>query len=296
MELFRERVSPFIRNHIASLDSTAAAALRLQFEPDSREYEPAPGFADDPLSEEHSDIHPLVDVIHKYPTKILYLTTDECPVYCRYCTRKRKTLMSDGHAMSSPELVATYLAKHTQVNEVIFSGGDPLMLSASDFFERAQFFLNLASIQYLRLHTRAITTAPNLLSEKWVDVFTELKKLYPKKSVAMVLHINTAAEISDAARSKIELLKLLSIPLYSQTVLLRHVNDNAASLAELCRALVRAGVQPYYLHQLDRVTGAAHFEVPDGEARAIYLELKMLIPKTMLPELVRDSKQGKKPL
>lgn len=290
---FRTRISPHIRKHVAGLSEADANAILRQFTPDEIELNEIPGFTDDPLREEDADIHPFPDIVHKYRSKILYLTTDECPVYCRYCTRKRKTLLSLGHQASDLGAITAYLQARPEVCEVIFSGGDPLMLAPADFGVRASALLAVSSIQFLRVHTRAVTTAPALLSSKFIDILTGLRRDFPEKKIAFVLHVNTAAELSGAAGEKIGVLRTLDIPLYSQSVLLRGINDRAEILSALCFALLSAGVQPYYLHQLDRVTGAAHFEVPDDEARAIYHELKMLVPPYMLPKFVRDSKQGK---
>lgn len=290
---FRTRIAVHIRRHAETLDTDARQRLLAQFTPDARELESVAGFDDDPLHEEDADIHPFADVIHKYRAKILYLATDECPVYCRYCTRKRKTLLSNGHAATPLAAIVAYLRAYTEVCEVIFSGGDPLMLPARDLFHRAGEFASVASIRFIRLHSRAVTTAPQLLNERWFNACREFQKAHATIQLALVLHVNTAAELSFEAIQKIQLLKEMNISLYAQSVLLAGINDNAAILSELCVQLVRHGVQPYYLHQLDRVTGSAHFEVPDANARGIYNELKNLIPAYMLPRFVRDSKQGK---
>lgn len=292
-EKFRTRISPFIKRYSQKLDQAAAAALLKQFTPDARELEESNDYSDDPLQEEDADIHPFADVVHKYRGKILYLTTDECPVYCRYCTRKRKTLLSEGHQATPLAEIADYMSRHPEVNEVIFSGGDPLMLPVSDLLLRARFFLGIATVRHLRIHTRAVTTAPDLISAKLLSGIAALKTEFSGKDLTFVLHVNTAAELSDDAREKITALRSLEIPLYAQTVLLAEINADAQILAELCRTLLRAGVQPYYLHALDRVTGSAHFEVAEGDAKRIYHELKTLIPAYMTPRFVRDSKQGK---
>lgn len=293
---FRTRIAPFVRRHAENLCSADAEVLLKQFTPDHRELEDPPGFSADPLHEEDADIHPFPDVIHKYPNKILYLTTDECPVYCRYCTRKRATLLSSGHVATPLEKIFAYLDKNPQINEVIFSGGDPLMLPVRELFYRAEQFLSQPKIRYLRFHTRAATTAPALFSEKFFSGLKELRQRSSDKLIAFVLHINTAAELSNETRHIVRTLHNLGIRSYAQSVLLREINDSSHTLAELCTALAAAMIQPYYLHQLDRVTGAAHFEVPDERARILYAELKELIPAYLLPKLVRDSKQGKFPL
>jgi L-lysine 2,3-aminomutase len=293
---FRTRVSPFIKKHALTLSPGAAEALLQQFRPDARELIDVEGYNDDPLHEEDADIHPFQDVVHKYPNKILYLTTDECPVYCRYCTRKRKTLLSTGHVTTPLIEILAYLRKHPLVNEVIFSGGDPLMLSPSKLTKAMDAFLSLDQLLFLRLHTRALTTSPALFSESLLSSLQALQSKFQQKMIVFVLHINISAELSDAAINAAIMLQNTGIRLYAQTVLLAGINDDARILAELCTQLSRKGIQPYYLHQLDRVTGAAHFAVNDDRAIEIYENLKTLIPPYMLPRMVRDSKQGKKPL
>ncbi len=290
---FRTRISPHVVRHATTLEPAQAEKLLRQFEPDARELENVAGYTDDPLHEEDADIHPFPDVVRKYRSKILYLATDECPVYCRYCTRKRKTLLSTGHNFTPLERIGAYLARHSEINEVIFSGGDPLMLPASQFAQSVHYFLSQPTIRFVRFHSRAVTTSPALVSNKFMAIVSDARRLWPGKQIAMVLHVNLAAELSDEACEKIQALRVLNLPLYAQTVLLSGVNDSADTLAELCLALVKNGVQPYYLHQLDRVTGSAHFEVPESEGKRIYSELAQRVPPYMLPRYVRDSKQGK---
>ncbi|MFZ5627638.1 MAG: KamA family radical SAM protein [Spirochaetota bacterium] len=293
---FRTRISPFVRRHSATLSAEDEVRFLRQFTPDPLELETTAGFSDDPLREDESDIHPFPDVVHKYATKILYLTTDECPVYCRYCTRKRRTLLSQGHDQAQLADILAYLTKRPEINEVILSGGDPLMLPVSDLFGRAEQFLSVPSVHYLRFHTRAATTSPALFSENFFAQLADLQRQNEHKHITFVLHINTAAEISEQTRSIVRRLYDMRIRCYAQTVLLKGINDSSPELAQLCRALAQALVQPYYLHQLDRVTGSAHFEVSDDEARRIHAELTQLLPVYLLPKLVRDSKQGKYPL
>jgi KamA family protein len=293
---FRTRIAPFAARHAATLAADEQARFLRQFTPDPVELEDTAGFSDDPLHEDDTDIHPFPDVVHKYATKILYLTTDECPVYCRYCTRKRRTLLSPGHTRTDIADILHYLTQHPQINEVIFSGGDPLMLRPRDLFERAEHFLAAATITYLRFHTRAATTSPALFSEQFFSGLAQLLQHHPDKHLTFVLHVNTAAELSAESREIVRRLCGVGIRCYAQTVLLKGVNDSCHLLAELCQALAQAMVQPYYLHQLDRVTGSAHFEVGDTDALRIYAELQQLLPVYLLPKLVRDSKQGKHPL
>ena len=293
---FRTRISPHVLRHAETLAATEAARLLAQFTPDARELDDPTGFSDDPLHEEDADIHPFPDIVRKYRSKILYLTTDECPVYCRYCTRKRKTLLSTGHSTTGLSAIADYLQQNPEINEVIFSGGDPLMLPVSDLIERAGYFLSLDTIRFLRLHTRAVTTAPGLVSSKFLHALSDLRLRHHKKQISMVLHINTAAELSRDAIDKAQALREIGVSLFSQTVLLKGINDDAMVLAELCGALTKQNIQPYYLHQLDRVTGSAHFEVSETDGKRIYTQLSLLIPPYMLPRYVRDSKQGKYPL
>lgn len=290
---FRTRIAPYLRRHAATLSKKESELVLKQFMPAVEELRDEPGFSDDPLHEDDRDIHPFPDVVHKYSTKILYLTTDECPVYCRYCTRKRRTLLSKGHKTSALQDVVGYLRDRPIINEVIFSGGDPMMLPVEDIFQRLRTFMELPSIGFVRIHTRALTTAPALFSKKFFILLENLRRDFSQKALHFVFHINTAVEMSAAVRDIVEKLAVHKVRSYAQAVLLKGVNDNAVTLAALLKELVFSGIQPYYLHQLDRVTGSAHFEVSDENARQLYSELKTLVPVYMLPKLVRDSKRGK---
>ncbi|MCS6971591.1 MAG: KamA family radical SAM protein [Leptospiraceae bacterium] len=293
---FRTRIPSFIIRHASTLAPEEAESLLRQFTPDVRELRRVPGFGDDPLHEDDPDIQPFPDVVHKYRNKILYLASEECPVFCRYCTRKRRTLMV-AKVMPTPlAQIASYLESHPEINEVIFSGGDPLMLNRNELLQRLEFFLRLAQIRFVRIHTRAATTAPQLFSQKFLGGLAALRRDFPQKLITFVLHINTAAEISSECREIVKNLKETGIGCYAQSVLLRKINDSPQKLAELFLALYQAGIQPYYLHQLDRVTGSAHFAVSDARARRLYAATKELVPPYILPRLVRDSKQGKFPL
>ncbi|MBV6493581.1 MAG: L-lysine 2,3-aminomutase [Turneriella sp.] len=290
---FRTRISTFVKKQAEALGKEEKEKILRQFTPSLQELLDVKGFRDDPLDEEDADIHPFNDVVHKYPNKILYLTTDECPVYCRYCTRKRKTLLSEGHKATPLTKIVAYLGERPEICEVVFSGGDPMMLPNSDLIHRMHTFLSVESIHYVRIHTRAITTQPSLFSKKFLHALKELKINFLESMIAFVFHINTPYEINPEVQEKIKELRALKIPLFAQSVLLKGVNDDAQILAKLYRVLLSVEIQPYYLHQLDRVTGSAHFEVSDTRAKEIYSKLKELIPPYMLPRLMRDSKKGK---
>ncbi len=291
-EKYRVRISPEVRHLAETLPPKAAARLALQFYPSELELEPADYYTEDPLHEEDSDIHPLPDIIHKYPNKILYLTTSECPVFCRYCTRKRKTLKRQPILGQSLEAATAYVQAHPAINEVIFSGGDPFMLPDRTLLHIAQSFARIPQVRYLRWHTRTLTTLP----KRWrPSLFKTLAKLFQEDIdlFFLVTHINTAEEITDETLRIAAQLRQQGFTLLNQAVLLKGVNDDAILLKELMLKLSAGGITPYYLHQLDRVEGASHFEVPVERGREIFYQLKQSLPIALLPRYVRDSKQGK---
>ena len=287
---YRYRFNPAFKKYASSLDTEKSAAISMQFTPDERELLAVEGYSSDPLHEEDGDIHPLPFVVHKYPNKILLLTTTECPVFCRFCTRKRKTLMASEKAPLDLYALGEYIERHPEVNEVIFSGGDPLMLSDGELEEIFLCLQNQAGIKFIRIHTRVVTTLNRRINKPFLQLLRAQRGLY---HLAMVLHINHPAEVSEQSIEKIKELKEAGVALYSQSVLLRGVNDNAEILGSLFLLLSETGVHPYYLHQLDKIEGSHHFYVPIEEGVELMKEVRTLLPPYMLPRYVSDSKSGK---
>ena len=293
LEKFRYKIPVFLKNKLNTLNEEDQNRILRQFSPDIRELERDIDFTEDPLHEEDPDIHPDENLIHKYKSKILVLTSSQCPVYCRYCTRKRRTMKNiSGNRIASDEILL-YLSKKPFIQEVIFSGGDPMMLSEKRLFQLIEAACSFKNIKFIRFHTRAATTMPSRFSEKFFENLQFFKNQYPDKVFAMVFHINHAAEIFEETIQILQKLQSIKILLFSQSVLLKEVNDDAAILSALFQKLMFLQIQPYYLHSLDYVEGSSHFLVQPEKAYNIMKELRNLIPPYMLPRFVKDSKQGK---
>ena len=298
---FRVHISEFTRKRIRESALPDSLRIARQFFPSLRELKDHPDHTLDPLREEDQDIHPLPYLIHKYPSKLLVLAADVCPVYCRYCTRKRKTMLINGaHESLNPgkhthlKNIKKYIRRHSRINEVIFSGGDPFMLSDKKIFFLSETILKEKSITFLRYHTRAVTSIPRRFSENFFDSLASIKTRYPQKPISFVFHINHPAELSEESLKIFDKLHQTGCHLFSQSVLLRRVNDDADVLSCLFRELMKNHIHPYYLHQLDAVEGASHFHVPIKTGIQIMDELKRILPPYMIPRYVQDSKKGKK--
>ena len=289
---YKTRVSPFSKKIIQSSPLADGLKIARQLYPSLKELNTNVEYKADPLNEDDTDIQSTPNVIHKYPQKILIITTGECPVYCRYCTRKRKTLMREEPEEINYEQVDLYLKKNPQIREVILSGGDPFMLSTTRLQYLSEFFLKREQIQFFRYHTRTPTMLPSRFNEDLLSTLEGLKNNY-NTIQAFVLHINHTSELTPESEMIIKTLIRFGYYVYSQSVLLRRVNDDAQTLADLCIRLKSIGVQPYYLHHLDKVEGAEHFLVSLEEGQAIVHTLRQLIPPYMMPRYVKDSKQGK---
>ncbi len=297
---YRIRVSNFILERIKKSAFPDALRIARQFFPSTLELQGQPHYASDPLQEEDADIHPLPYLIHKYPSKLLLLTTDLCPIYCRYCTRKRKTITIHDKAtkinltdFTHLKKIKKYIRANLKINEVIFSGGDPFVLSNQILLILSEAILREKTISFLRYHTRAATSIPHRFSTEFFDTFKGIKTKYPSKVIAFVFHINHYSELSKESSEIFKKLDDMGYPLFSQSVLLRRINDDADTLSHLFKELMRNHIQPYYLHQLDKVEGASHFNVSIQKGKKIMEELKQMIPPYMFPKYVRDSKKGK---
>lgn len=293
---FRYRISKHIKDSFDDQNNPVHKKVLAQFTPaEKKETTDVLGFTEDPLQEENNSINPVPNVIHKYPKKALILTTSKCPVYCRYCTRKRKTLKGKAVAYNL-NAALKYVKKKSAINEVIFSGGDPLMLPISELKSLAFQFAKIEHIHYLRWHTRALTTLPEKINSHFIDMIDQLQKTFPHKTFIMVTHINLAAEITAKAKASIKKLQNTSLKLLNQSVLLKNINDSIKDQEELIFALIKCKIRPYYLHQLDRVEGSAHFEVPISKGIEIMKQLQKKVPAWAMPRYVQDSINGKTPL
>ncbi|EOC1531459.1 EF-P beta-lysylation protein EpmB [Cronobacter turicensis] len=244
------------------------------------EFVAAPGFTTDPLEEQNSVVPGL---LHKYHNRALLLVKGGCAVNCRYCFRRHFPYADNQGNKRNWQAALDYIAAHPELDEIIFSGGDPLMAKDHELEWLVANIEALPHIKRLRIHSRLPIVIPARITDALVRLLGETRL-----QVLLVNHINHAQEIDDAFRTGMTKLRAAGVTLLNQSVLLKGVNDNAATLAALSNALFDAGVMPYYLHVLDKVQGAAHFMVSDDEARAIMRELLSQVSGYLVPKLARE--------
>jgi EF-P beta-lysylation protein EpmB len=240
-----------------------------------------PGFGKDPVGDLAALAGP--GVLHKYQGRALVITTGACAIHCRYCFRRHFPYAETQGSGADWAQVLDYLSRDDSIEEVILSGGDPLALNDSRLAALSEGLDRIAHLRRLRIHTRLPIVLPERVDH---DLLTWLGATRLKP--VMVLHANHARELDAGVDTALSRLRAAGVCLLNQSVLLRGVNDSVGALRELSERLFSAGVLPYYLHLLDRVQGAAHYEVSDAQARALLLDLAAQLPGYLLPRLVRE--------
>lgn len=255
--------------------------LLRQVLPLADEGERVNGYVGDPLEEASATLQ--TGLIRKYRSRALLMVTGQCAINCRYCFRRHFPYQEHRLSPAQRAEVIRTLAATPEINEVIFSGGDPLVASDRLLARWAEALAEVPTLKRLRLHTRLPVVVPQRVDEAllaWLDAS-------PLQTV-MVLHINHPNEIDDAVRQACARLRGAGVTLLNQSVILRGVNDCADTLADLSERLFEAGVMPYYLHAFDPVAGAHHFDTSDDRARALTRELLARLPGFLVPRLVRE--------
>ncbi|WP_158785102.1 EF-P beta-lysylation protein EpmB [Pantoea sp. BAV 3049] len=254
--------------------------LLLQVITQSQEFVDAPGYSTDPLDEQTSVVPGL---LHKYRNRALLLVKGGCAVNCRYCFRRHFPYSDNQGNKRNWQQALEYIRQQPELDEIIFSGGDPLMAKDHELDWLIAQLEQIPHIKRLRIHSRLPVVIPGRITSALC------KRLAGSRlQTLLVTHINHAQEIDQQLQDALQQLKHAGVTLLNQSVLLRGINDNAATLAALSNALFDAGVLPYYLHVLDKVQGAAHFYVSDEEARAIMRELLTQVSGYMVPKLARE--------
>jgi lysine 2,3-aminomutase len=228
-------------------------------------------------------------LIHRYQNRVLFLPTAICPIQCRYCFRKNELHHNDEIFKRELHEVVNYLNSHPEVNEVIFTGGDPLILSNEKLLEAIEIFKQ-TPIKYLRFHTRTPVIIPERIDNGFLEVMDLANKHF--KRVHLVIHTNHITEMDDLFSEKIKMLKKTSVELLSQTVLLKDVNDNEKDLLLLFNKLIDLEIRPYYLHHPDQVKGGMHFYLETTEGKNIYTKLRQNLPGWAIPQYVIDNPEG----
>lgn len=240
-----------------------------------------PGFTADPVGDLPATLQP--GLLKKYSGRVLMVTTGACAVHCRYCFRRHFPYSTAPRSLSDWQGAIEQIEADDSIHEVILSGGDPLTLVDRLLAQLAERLEKIPHLRRLRVHTRLPIVIPQRVTAELLDWLTGTR-LTP----VVVVHVNHPAEIDAAVVAALEKLAAAGIPLLNQAVLLRGVNDNADVLAQLSDRLIELRVVPYYLHQLDRVAGAAHFEVPIKRGLQIMDELRRRLPGYLVPRYVQE--------
>lgn len=262
--------------------------LLLQVLPVVEETFASAGFVSDPVGDTAARVAP--QLLQKYFGRALVITTGVCGVHCRYCFRREfdystaaDSDFSSDHAAASWGNAVNFLRQHDSIDEVILSGGDPLTLSDSRLDRLISELESIPHVKRLRIHSRMPIVIPQRVTLALVQ-----RLQASRLATWMVIHCNHQQEIDTAVDTAIAMMVDHGIPVLNQAVLLAGVNDDVDVLASLCSELVNRRVQPYYLHQLDRVAGAAHFEVPVNRGKAIIESLRAELPGYAVPTYVTE--------
>ena len=259
----------------------SADPLLLQVLPTAREEQVVEGFAADPLGERHRAS--AGGILRKYRGRVLLVVVGACAVHCRYCFRRHFPYTGGTSVHAGWEAALERIAADPSLEEVILSGGDPLVVDDTQLDRAVRQLARIPHLRRLRVHSRLPVVLPQRVDSALLEWLTGTRL-----QTVMVVHANHANEIGEDVVRAVSCLRDRGVLVLNQAVLLRGVNDSARALRDLSVALFEAGVLPYYLHLLDRVAGAAHFDVDEATARVLMRELAANLPGYLVPRLVRE--------
>ncbi|NOI16157.1 EF-P beta-lysylation protein EpmB [Vibrio hepatarius] len=264
--------------------------LLRQVLPLSAEFEVHPGYSNDPLQEQNNDIPGL---LHKYRNRALMIVKGGCAINCRYCFRRHFPYQENKGNKTTWQQSLDYLAQHDELNEVILSGGDPLMAKDDELRWLVDHIADIPHIKRLRIHSRLPVVIPARVTDELVSLLAGTRL-----QVILVTHINHAQEINQELSDALSKLKRVGVTLLNQGVMLKGVNDSVDAQVQLSEALFDSGVLPYYIHVLDKVQGAAHFFISDQQAKAIMAGVIERVSGYLVPKLTREigGRSSKTPL
>lgn len=260
--------------------------LLLQVLPHTAETVAHPGYSADPLQEQAANKVP--GLLHKYHDRALLIVAGSCAINCRYCFRRHFSYTDNLAQHQNWQPALDYVRAHTELREVILSGGDPLLLRDQALSTLVQTIAAIPHITRLRIHSRL----PIVLPERITPALTEALS-HPQLSTVMVMHCNHPQELDTSVADAVQTLHQAKVSVLNQSVLLRGVNDSADILCQLSEQLFSIGVLPYYLHVLDKVQGAAHFDVPKAQAQQLIASMRHRISGYLVPRLVREDAGAK---
>jgi len=256
--------------------------LLLQVLASEAELAPMPGYTTDPVRETN-EANPYRGIIHKYRGRALLIVSGGCAINCRYCFRRHFPYGDNRNSRAQWQAALDYIRQDQDIEEVILSGGDPLVASDEHLAMLVSRIAAIPQVRRLRVHSRLPIVIPDRITDTLLEAIT-----HPGLKTIMVVHCNHGNEIDNAVREAVASLRQRSITVLNQAVLLARVNDSSQALVDLSEALFDAGVLPYYLHLLDKVRGAAHFDVPEDRARRLVGEIAGRLPGYLVPRLVRE--------
>lgn len=274
-----------VTDYYAGLVSHPDDAIWKQCMPDMRELEDM-SQCPDPLDE--TSLSPVPGLIHRYPDRVVVLVSNRCPVYCRFCMRKR--LVGSGDAPMNDSAVRAaldYIASHTSIHDVILSGGDPLMLDDTSLYTILTGLRAIPHVSIIRIGTRIPVTLPARITPELCSMLSGFHPLY------INTHFNHPDEITAESSTACAMLADVGIPLGNQTVLLKGINDSVEIMRRLMTGLLKLRVRPYYLHQMDLVQGTAHFRTSVRAGLEIMRGLRGHISGLAVPQYVIDLPGGK---
>jgi lysine 2,3-aminomutase len=278
-------ISPTIANLIDAADPHDP--LARQFVPDPAELVTTPDELTDPIGDDaHS---PVPGIVHRYRDRVLLKLVHICPVYCRYCFRREMVGPNGRGTLTAPEIAAAldYIRVHEEIWEVILTGGEPLLLSPRRLRTVMKALAEISHVKVVRVHTRTPVVMPERVTGELVRALKA-----SGKATYVVVHINHAREMSEGARAACARLADAGMPLLSQSVLLRGVNDAPAALEELLRTLVECRIKPYYLHHGDLAPGTSHLRTTIPEGQTLMRALRGRLSGVAQPTYVLDIPGG----
>ncbi len=278
-EFFQARINPYY----LSLIRYPGDPIWLQCVPDVKELDDIDA-EDDPLHED--EMSPVPNITHRYPDRALFLVTSQCGLYCRFCTRKRKVGDQTKISMRTFESAFKYLEQHTEISDVILSGGDPLMLTDTMLEKILARLRQIKHIQIIRLGSKMPCVLPQRITPQLVDM---LKKYHP---IYCNTHFNHPWEITEESKKACTMLVDAGIPVGNQCVLMKGVNDNAETMKQLMKGLLAMRVRPYYIYMADLTKGANHFRTPIKVGLDIMDKLRGHISGLAVPHFVVDAPGG----
>jgi len=239
------------------------------------------GYTQDPLEEKKANIIP--GLLHKYHGRVLITLTSACAIHCRYCFRRHFAYTNNQLGKKNFQQIIQYIEQDKTLNEVILSGGDPLAVNDQLLWELSEALNKLSHVKRLRIHTRLPIILPSRITDSLLTWFDQLQQ-----HAIVVFHVNHFKELDHEVSSALMKLYQTGVTLLNQAVLLKGINDEVDILVRLSEQLFAARVMPYYLHVLDKVEGAHHFDVEEQTARKLHEQLCLRLPGYLVPKLVRE--------